>query len=335
MEKKVLLIDDEAAIRRNLTVALMQKGFEIEPCENGICALNKLETFRKKGINVDYVVTDIKLPDIDGIKLLKVIKSQYPEIPVVVITGFGDENTLKEIEMEKGDGYLDKPFNPDQLTDIFNSITDKKEKTQVVKQIDPDKLKEEKAVSAYTMMKIRSREDFVELYRDLYFMDNVLYCDAVRGEYDIILLLQADSTETIEKIVREKIMVMDGVEEVDFMPVEEPLLQENLTNIISEVDKALGKDEYSNDYTESRHGRRLASYALLEIEKEKFDTIFPALYFTDNVVYCDSVKGKYGIILLIQAQNFEEIDRIIAERIKPLDGVVRIKEVPIIKMFEM
>jgi len=335
MEKKVLLIDDEAGVRRNLTMALTQEGYDIEPCETGINALNKLETFKKKGIPVSYIIADIKLPDIDGIKLLKVIKSEYPDIPVVIITGYGDENVRKEIEMEQGDGYLDKPIDIKKLTEIFIDITKKKESTQISKEIDIDKAKEERAVSAYAMLKIKESKYFVPIYRELYFMENVLYCDATRGEYDIILLLQADKMEDIKKVVDEKIKMKKGIESVEFMQVEEPLLEENLSKIIDEVDRALGKDKFNNEYVDEKNVRKLSSYILLEIEKEKFDTIFPVLYFTDNVIYCDSVKGKYDIVMLLQAQSFEEIDKIIAERVRPLDGVVRVKELPIVKMFEM
>jgi len=49
-EKKVLLIDDEASLRRSLTLGLMQKGYETEPCENGMKGLKLLESFKKKQI---------------------------------------------------------------------------------------------------------------------------------------------------------------------------------------------------------------------------------------------------------------------------------------------
>ena len=73
----------------------------------------------------------------------------------------------------------------------------------------------------------------------------------------------------------------------------------------------------------------------LEIEKEKLESIYPTLYMNDQVVSCDNIKGKYDIVLLMQGASFAEIDRNIQNKIKPLDGVLRIKESPIIKLFEM
>jgi len=324
-EKRVLLIDDEPAVRRNLTMSLMQEDYEIEPCENGVKGLNKLEMYKKLGLPLDCVITDLRLPDIDGLKILKTVKNKYPDTPVIVITGYGDDNVVKAIEMEDCDGYLDKPFNPEELIQMLKNIREKKE------------IKEEKPVartiSTYVMLKFADSDDFVPAYRDLYFMDNVLYCDATRGEYDIVLLLQASGNEEMDKAI-EKIKKIQGIEEIFTMSVKPLALEESLSKIISTVDEALGKDKFNED-VDRRNPGNLSSYVFLEIEKEKFEGIFPTLHFTDNVVYCDITKGRYDIVMLIQGQSFEEIDRVIAKRIKTLDGVVRIKECPIIKMFEM
>src|SRR5512136_1682608 len=104
-EKKVLLIDDEASLRRSLAMGLLQKGYETEPCENGMKGLQALETFKEKKTPPQYVVIDVRLPDIDGIKLLKVIKFTYPELPVVVITGYGSDATQADAKSEKADAY--------------------------------------------------------------------------------------------------------------------------------------------------------------------------------------------------------------------------------------
>ncbi|MCK4550071.1 MAG: response regulator, partial [Candidatus Krumholzibacteria bacterium] len=89
MKGRVLIIDDEAEIRRNLTVGLTQEGYSAVACPDGISAIHELNSAKEKGIKYDYLVTDIFMPDIDGLKILKVIKIQHPELPVLVITGFG------------------------------------------------------------------------------------------------------------------------------------------------------------------------------------------------------------------------------------------------------
>ena len=92
MKGRVLVIDDEAGIRRNLSVGLMQEDYTVVACPDGISAIHELNAAREKGIGFDYLVTDIFMPDIDGLKILRVIRSMFPDLPVLVITGFGDDN---------------------------------------------------------------------------------------------------------------------------------------------------------------------------------------------------------------------------------------------------
>ena len=70
------------------------------------------------------------------------------------------------------------------------------------------------------------------------------------------------------------------------------------------------------------------------IEKEKLEAIYPALYFNDQVVYCDYTRGKYDIVLLMKGTSFSEIETTIRTKFKTLDGVLRIKEWPILTLFE-
>ena len=115
MKGRVLIIDDEPEIRRNLTVGLTQEGYTVIACPDGISAIHELNRASEKGIGYHYLVTDIFMPDIDGLKILKVIKNQFPELPVLVITGFGDDRLKFTALAEQNTGYLDKPFEIPEL----------------------------------------------------------------------------------------------------------------------------------------------------------------------------------------------------------------------------
>jgi hypothetical protein len=73
---------------------------------------------------------------------------------------------------------------------------------------------------------------------------------------------------------------------------------------------------------------------MLEVEKEKMEGIYPALYFNDQVVNCDYTDGTFNIVLLMKGTSFSEIGNIIRSRFKTMDGVLRIREYPIITLFE-
>ena len=334
-EKKVLLIDDEASLQRSLALGLLQKGYETESCDNGMNGLKALETFKLKQAPLHYVVVDVRLPDIDGIKLLKVIKFNYPELPVIVITGYGNDATALDAKAEKADGYLEKPFTVEELTKILEEIPEKPAALPV-----PEKETAEpggdKVVSAYALLNFSESANLTEAYQELYFMDQVLYCDAIKGDFDLALLLQAGKMSDIQSMVENKIKRLPGVTDVTFLPVDQPQLPESVNSIIGTVDKALGREKGNPETANNPNfWMSASSYVFLEVEKEKLETIYPTLYINDQVVSCDCINGKYDIVLLMQGASFAEIDRNIQTKIKPLDGVLRIKETPIIKLFEM
>ncbi len=74
---------------------------------------------------------------------------------------------------------------------------------------------------------------------------------------------------------------------------------------------------------------------LIEVDKSRFNEIYPKLYFLDNVVSCDTTKGKYDLILLIHSATFNEMERLVREKIGSIDGIVRTKLLNVMNLFEM
>jgi len=329
MEKKVLFIDDEAQLRRSMTFGLMQRGYEIEPCETGMKALKTLEMYKRKQVPLHYVVIDVRLPDIDGLKLLKVIKFNYPELPVVVITGYGSDSIANEAKLENADAYLEKPFTADELGNALEKIPVREPESHI-------DTAEKKSASAYLLLSFDESVNLSEVYNQLYFMDHVLYCDATKGDNDIVLLLQADDIADLNVIAEEKIRPLPGLKEMTFLTVDVPMLPDSVTEIIGSVDKALGRDKDENEAVNNRNfWTSASSYVFLEIEKEKLEEIYPVLVLNDHVVYCDYVRGRFDIALLMHGSSFAEIDGVIRRQIRSQNGVLRVKELPIIKLFEM
>ena len=124
--------------------------------------LKALEAFKQKQTPLHYVVIDVRLPDIDGIKLLKVIKFTYPELPVVVITGYGTETMAADAKSEKADAYLEKPFTVDELTKIFAEIPEKAAAAAVAEKESAEP-GEKKAVSAYVLLNFSESADLSEV----------------------------------------------------------------------------------------------------------------------------------------------------------------------------
>lgn len=331
MQRKILFVDDEASLRRTMSLGLSQYGYDTEPCENGVCALKKLESYVKSNVNLDAIVVDIRLPDIDGLKLVKIIKFKYPGIPVILITGYTDRYNREEIRNLKVSAFLEKPFTPDELSQQFLEVLQKQQVEEKVDEIE-EKM-EGKSQSAYMLLRLNDDADFFETHKSLYYMDNVLYCDATKGDYDIFLLAQADSMESLQTM-SEKIKAMNGIKSVDFLEVSRPVLDDNTASIINAAEDAFSDD--SNDNHKNRSlDQKVCSYLLMDVERERMEEIYPTLRLDENVIFCDYTTGKYNLVLFVTGSYFDQIDHFIQEKIVNMDGVLKVKEYPVISLYEM
>lgn len=114
---KILLIEDEKITRISLTETLTDEGYEVMAAETGSEGLLLL-----KGHVFDVVVTDLRLPKMSGIDILKFIRQQSPETRVIVITAFATVETAIEALKQGAYDYLVKPFSPDKLLSTLNHI---------------------------------------------------------------------------------------------------------------------------------------------------------------------------------------------------------------------
>jgi signal transduction histidine kinase len=120
MENKLLLVDDEKDIREVLVLPLSDLGYHIFEAENGKEALRIF-----KRIQPPIVLTDIKMPGMDGIELLQKIKHENPETEVIMITGHGDmELAIRSLKCEATD-FITKPINVDALEIAIRRATDR------------------------------------------------------------------------------------------------------------------------------------------------------------------------------------------------------------------
>src|SRR5512137_2323686 len=107
---RVLVVDDEEAVRTTLGEMLTAGGYACTSISGGRDALRAL---RAGGF--DVVITDVRLPDMSGLDLLSIVRDKYPSIPVIVITGFASvESTIGAMRRGAVD-YIPKPFTRDAV----------------------------------------------------------------------------------------------------------------------------------------------------------------------------------------------------------------------------
>jgi DNA-binding NtrC family response regulator len=111
---KILVVDDEASARTALAELLRGEDYTVETAGDGFKALGRLEEFA-----ADLVLTDLNMPGIDGVELLRKIKEAQPELPVVLMTAFGGVETAVSAMREGAADYLTKPLNTDELVIVL------------------------------------------------------------------------------------------------------------------------------------------------------------------------------------------------------------------------
>lgn len=116
---KILVVDDEKVIVRSVQMILKAEGYQIDGAESGKDAILKMEQNK-----YNLVLTDLMMPEMDGISLIRWLKENRPDTGVVILTGYPSQETIKEaLELGIID-YVPKPFTPAALLDVTRRAAD-------------------------------------------------------------------------------------------------------------------------------------------------------------------------------------------------------------------
>jgi len=113
----ILIIDDDAGVRDMISSILEDEGYSVEAVDNGEQAIKTCEK-----LPFDVALVDINLPDIKGTELLRKLKQLQPKMVKIIVTGNPSiENAVKALN-EKSDGFITKPFDPQELLDMIRKL---------------------------------------------------------------------------------------------------------------------------------------------------------------------------------------------------------------------
>jgi len=135
MEGHILIIDDEASLRQTMARILQRVGYEVTTAADGQEGLALITEH-----SFDLVYSDIRMPDMSGLDLLKTVHERFPELPVILFTAQPDLNSAVEAVRSGATDYLLKPLKPQAVIDRTNAILEKKQverrKREIQRQID-------------------------------------------------------------------------------------------------------------------------------------------------------------------------------------------------------
>jgi DNA-binding NtrC family response regulator len=117
----VLVVDDEAVVREGIRRIFANSEFHVESCASGNLAIDMLQQ-----ADFDVVITDLKMPGMSGLEVLKTIKILQPDVPVIIITGYSTVDNAVEVMKSGAFDYIAKPFTPEQLTEKLQRALDQK-----------------------------------------------------------------------------------------------------------------------------------------------------------------------------------------------------------------
>ena len=110
MPRRVLVIDDESAMRFTLEAVLGDAGFDVHTADGGAAGIAEFEAN-----GADVVLTDLAMPEVDGMKVLSTLRAQDPSVPVMMLTAHGSERVAVAAMKAGAFDYIPKPFDPDEL----------------------------------------------------------------------------------------------------------------------------------------------------------------------------------------------------------------------------
>lgn len=126
---RVLIVDDEAMILDMVAAYVSHIGFEPVTARNGKEVLERLRDER-----FPILVTDIKMPEMDGFELMKKVKAEFPDIHIIAMTGHGASYTFTDVVAAGATDYLNKPFSLDEMMAKLNRVSRERELIRDLKQ---------------------------------------------------------------------------------------------------------------------------------------------------------------------------------------------------------
>ena len=126
---RILVVDDDAAVRDSIAMVLDGMGFQVDQADQGASGLRLL-----RANEPDLVITDILMPQKEGIEMIREIRGVLPQTPIIAISGGADPGAdyLKMAQSFGASAILAKPFDPTVLLDLVNRLLSAREASRVV-----------------------------------------------------------------------------------------------------------------------------------------------------------------------------------------------------------
>jgi len=125
--KRILIADDEVALLKTIAFTLKRKGYATSSFKDGKSAYEEIMKSFENNELYDLIITDIQMPGISGLELIRKIRGSGIETPILAISGFGNKKMVVDLMRSGCQDYLDKPFSLNELLERISKLIKKGE----------------------------------------------------------------------------------------------------------------------------------------------------------------------------------------------------------------
>ncbi len=315
-QSSVLLLHYDPAFQRTLGRFLTERGFAVDLLSSGFAGLRRLAARAAHGAPYGMLLAAPHLMDIDGPTVLRVARSRYPDLPVVLLED--PESPFAAALREKlPEAHLMSPDGaPDKLIALLRDVAAPQ---PCALRLDTDSVS-----LCYGFLRLDEAADGARIFSALDGMPEVGHCDAVRGRWDIIAEITPGDSG-VEAMERE-LLGLAGVASAGVRVFGQPPLPEYMDGYVESWRALRGSADSLRDPS------RVKCYVLLETEAHKMAGLFVRLFFLDEVLEVGSGDCGSLMLALLQGESRRSLSRLISENLRYLDGVLRIEEAMVVSM---
>lgn len=116
---KILVVDDESIVL-NSCKRVLEERFDVMTAGS---AQEALEAMEREGVGI--LLLDVKMPNKDGLSLLKEVKEKWPNVPVIIMSGYATKDMVEEVSRAEAATFIEKPFTPDEIMQAVAGVIEK------------------------------------------------------------------------------------------------------------------------------------------------------------------------------------------------------------------
>lgn len=185
---------------------------------------------------------------------------------------------------------------------------------------------EELTQKAFVLLKVSPDVEFTRFYSRLLSLKDIKFCNAVRGDIDIILDFQSETDKEIQNIYEDSILKLKEIQSSVLLTLCNPQRNSFKKSFLSSGYESL---------PDLNDPKKVYSYILIRSEEQEINNVLQLADFNENVLLCSKLSGVFNIIMLVSGASFSEIDKFIEKKLMNVEGILKIKEYPVINIFNL